>query len=144
MGTRGLTARWVFDTNVVVSALVFRSGTTARLRWVWASGRAIPLVSRATTDELLRVLRYPKFRLSPRDVEELLGDYLPWAEAVDVRDGTADLVCADAEDQKFLDLAVAGSADGVVTGDGHLLAVKDAAPFDIETPTTFMLRMQDG
>ncbi len=141
-----MTARWVFDTNVVVSALVFRSGTTARLRWVWASGRAIPLVSRATTDELLRVLRYPKFRLSSSDVEELLGDYLPWAEAVDVSEGVsegaADVVCADADDQKFLDLAVVGSADGVVTGDGHLLAVKDAAPFDVVTPSAFMRRVQ--
>ena len=35
------------------------------------------LVSRATTEELLRVLRYPKFRLSSRDVQELLGEYLP-------------------------------------------------------------------
>ena len=136
----------MFDTNVVVSALVFRSGTTARLRWVWASGRAVPLVSRATTDELLRVLRYPKFRLSSRDVEELLGDYLPWAEAVDAREGVsegaADVVRAGADDQKFLDLAVAGSAEGVVTGDGHLLAVKDAAPFDVVTPSTFMRRVQ--
>jgi len=132
----------VFDTNVVVSALVFRSGTTARLRWVWASGRAVQLVSRATTDELLRVLRYPKFRLSSRGVEELLGDYLPWAEVVDVSEGAADVVRAGADDQKFLDLAVAGSAEGVVTGDGHLLAVKDAAPFDVVTPSTFMRRVQ--
>lgn len=100
------------------------------------------MVSRATTDELLRVLRYPKFRLSSRDVEELLGDYLPWAEAVDVSEGAADVVCPDADDQKFLDLAVAGSADGVVTGDGHLLAVKDAAPFDVVTPSAFMRRVQ--
>ena len=132
----------MFDTNVVVSALVFGSGTTARLRWVWASGRAVPLVSRATTEELLRVLRYPKSRLSSRDVEELLGDYLPWAEAVEVREGAAGMVCADADDRKFLDLAVVGSADGVVTGDGHLLAVKDAAPFDVVTLSTFMRRVQ--
>lgn len=143
MGARGLTERRVFDTNVVVSALVFPRGTVARLRWVWASGRAVPLVSRETTEELLRVLRYPKFRLSSRDAQELLGDYLPWSEAVEVREGVADVVCADANDQKFLDLAVAGSADGVVTGDGHLLVVKDAPPFEVVTPSTFLRRVQD-
>lgn len=143
MGAQGLTERCVFDTNVVVSALVFPRGTTARLRWVWASGSAVPLVSRATTEELLRVLRYAKLRLSSRDVQELLGDYLPWAEAVEVSEGAADVACADAEDQKFLDLAVAASADGVVTGDGHLLDVKDSAPFDVVTAPTFMRRVQD-
>lgn len=132
----------MFDTNVVVSALVFRRGTAVRLRTVWASGRVVPVVSRATTAELLRVLSYPKFRLSASDVEELLGDYLPWAEHAEVGRRAADLVCADASDRVFLDLAVAAAADGLVTGDGHLLALKDEAPFDIMELSEFMQRAQ--
>jgi len=34
--------------------------------------------------------------LSSRDVEELLDDYLPWADAVEVNERATDLVCADA------------------------------------------------
>ena len=59
-----------------------------------------------------------------------------------MNEGAADVVCADANDQKFFDLAVAGAADGVVTGDEHLLAVKEAAPFDVVTPSAFMRRVQ--
>ena len=55
--------RVVLDTNVVLSALVFRKGTTARLRAAWQGGHCLPLVSAATAQELMRVLSYPKFRL---------------------------------------------------------------------------------
>jgi hypothetical protein len=74
--------RVVFDTNVVVSALLFASGRLAWLRTAWSKGLVIPLVNRSTVDELLRVLAYPKFKLSSADREELLGDYLPFAELV--------------------------------------------------------------
>ncbi len=70
----------VFDTNVVVSALVFRGGACAPLRRVWSTGEVVPVVSRAMVDELVRVLAYPKLRLSGDDRLELLGDYLPFVK----------------------------------------------------------------
>ena len=68
--------RVVIDTNVVLSALVFGKGTTARLRAAWQGGHCLPLVSTATAQELVRVLAYPKFRLDPQEQQELLADYL--------------------------------------------------------------------
>jgi hypothetical protein len=59
------TLRAVFDTNVVVSALVFGG----RLRWLraaWAAQAVTPVVCRETVTELLRVLAYPKFHLRGR------------------------------------------------------------------------------
>lgn len=61
--------RVVFDTNVLVSALVFRS-----LQWLvdaWQTKRVHPLVSKETVAELRRVLGYPKFGLSTGDRQVL-------------------------------------------------------------------------
>lgn len=65
--------RAVFDTNVVVSALVF-GRRLAWLRQAWAAGALVPVVCRPTVDELLRVLAYPKFRLAPAERQALLED----------------------------------------------------------------------
>lgn len=71
----------VLDTNLVLSALVFASGRLAPLRSAWQTGRCIPLASHATASELMHVLAYPKFKLSPTDSEELLADYLPYCRS---------------------------------------------------------------
>ena len=76
----GRVPRAVLDTNVVISALLFAGGGTARLRHAWQAGRLLPLLSTATAQELMRVLAYPKFKLTAADQQELLADYLPWAE----------------------------------------------------------------
>ena len=64
--------RVVFDTNIVLSALVF-GRRLAWLRAAWAQGVTIPVVCRETTVELLRVLAYPKFELAPSERDLLLA-----------------------------------------------------------------------
>ena len=71
--------RVVLDTNVALSALVFRRSAAGRVRLAWQSGLMVPLASTHTAQELVRVLAYPKFRLSALEREELLADYLPHA-----------------------------------------------------------------
>ena len=122
--------RAVFDTGVVVSALIFAHGRLGWLRQEWRDGRSAPLVSRDTVEELLRVFAYPKFGLSREERDELLAEYLPFAEVVAMpRRPPRVPVCRDADDRKFLQLAVAGKADALVTGDEDLLAL--AAEFEI-------------
>lgn len=134
MGARQAPLRVVLDTNVLVSSLVF-AGRLGWLREAWTKGRLRPLVDRRTADELLRVLAYPKLALEPEEIEALLADVLPYAEVVPVSSPvTVSLRCADPDDQKFLDLALAGGADALVTGDRHLLALAGQAPFRIVPP----------
>ena len=79
---------------------------------------------------MIRVLAYPKFRLNEDGQADLLADYLPWCETVVVPDPPPDVPrCRDPSDRPFLELAVAGRADALVTGDGDLLAL--AAGFSI-------------
>jgi len=129
----------VFGTNVVVSALLFRHGHLSRLRELWRSKQAIPLVARETTTELLRVLAYPKFKLLPDEIEDLLCDYLPYAQVVARIQTTGSLPeCRDIHDQIFLELAFSGCCDFLVTGDADLLALKDLCPFTVLTPADFI------
>lgn len=116
--------RVVLDTNVVLSALLFGGGPAARLRQAWQAGLFVPLVSSATAAELMRVLGYPKFKLSDEDRHELLADYLPYTAAVGVPEPPPAVpVCRDPHDLPFLHLAVAGRAHWLVTGDADLLAL---------------------
>ncbi len=129
--------RVVFDTNTVVSALLFGGG----LSWLvdhWRSGAAVPLISRATASELLRVLHYPKFGLSDANVEIFAARYLPFAERVDVDESALALPdCRDPNDRMFLALAEAGQADALVTGDDDLLTLRGQTRFLIETPERY-------
>ena len=137
--------RVVLDTNVVLSALVFEHGRLSWLRQAWMKNQFVLLLDKPCTEELLRALHYPKFKLSPDEVESLLGSYLPYAETVDTgRTGPMDLPTpTDPADQKFVRLAHIGKADVLVTGDRALLALSGKTRFAIEKPADFLHRLKD-
>ena len=142
MGSPIVTLRVVFDTNTVISALLFSKGRLAWLRAVWQQGTIVPLISKATTEEIVRVLTYPKFHLDAAEQEELLGDFLPFAEIIDAVLPTGEVpICRDKYDQIFLELAVAGEADALVTGDEDLLILAEQSPIPIMTPADFHRRI---
>jgi putative PIN family toxin of toxin-antitoxin system len=134
-----VSARVVFDTTTVLSALLFPSGRLAWLRQHWREGECTPLISRATAAELTRVLTYPKFSLSVEDRRELLADYLPYCVVAEINQ-TCNLLCRDPKDQPFLDLAESGNADVLVTGDNDLLVLAGQTRFAIESPEVYRRR----
>lgn len=133
--------RVVLDTNVVLSALVFANRPVATLRHAWREGHCLPLVSKATTAELIRVLAYPKFKLNDEDPQELLADYLPWCATVRIPKFNAAPDCRDPFDQAFLHLAVAGEADYLVSGDKDLLSLADRFDRPIVSAEQFLKRL---
>lgn len=142
MGSPIVTLRVVFDTNTVISALLFSEGQLVWLRTVWQQGTIVPLISKATTEEIVRVLGYPKFHLDAADQEELLGDFLPFAEIIDTVLPTGEVpICRDKYDQMFLELAIAGEADALVTGDADLLVLAEESPIPIMMPADFHRRI---
>lgn len=117
--------RVVLDTNCLVSALIFSRGNFAWLREAWQTRRFVALVSHDTASELLRVLAYPKFKLTRDEREALLADFLPYVETVKIDtkpDGLPDI--RDGQDIIFLELAAASRADALVTGDGDIQAIR--------------------
>lgn len=135
--------RVVLDTNVVLSALVFRGGRLAAIRSAWQSGLIQPLVIRATAEELVRVLGYPKFRLGIEEREHLLADYLPFCNVVTLpRRASRAPACPDPDDLPFLQLAVAGKAEFLITGDKALLGLDRPASFEIVTPSRLVKELE--
>lgn len=134
--------RVVLDTNVVLSAILFSRGHLTWLRQLWREGGFLPLSSRETVTELVRVLAYPKFSLTSEDVESLLSAYLPFSELVAAHKLPSPRLprCSDEADQMFLVLAAIGKAEVLVTGDKALLDLADRTHFAIETPARFKAR----
>ncbi len=128
--------RIVFDTNLVVSALVF-GRRLAWLRTAWANGALVPIVCRETTAELLRVLVYPKFRLAKIDREALLQDFLPHAETTTIprHRPAVPPACRDRDDVVFIELAAASGADALVSGDTDLTQLRHILPVRLLTVT---------
>jgi len=131
--------RVVIDTNLVLSALVFASGRLAPLRLAWQDRRVLPLVSRTTAAELMRALAYPKFKLGAAAQEELLADYLPYCKVVRIPAPPPPTpACRDAFDVPFLQLALAGKADALVSGDKDLLSLAGKLACPILTADQFL------
>jgi uncharacterized protein len=135
-----MSRRVVFDTTTVIFALLFESGRLAWLRLHWQEGHCLPLICRATAAELTRVLTYPKFRLSVADQQELLAEYLPYCETVELTE-ECPTVCRDPKDQPFLHLAQSGNAELLISGDQDLLALAGGTSFVIEPPEAYSRRI---
>jgi len=113
--------RVVFDTNILVSALVFPGGRgDAALRRIIAGTDRL-LLSRAILDELLEVLS----RKFARDAEELAHVAVFFSDlAMIVAPRRRLRVVQDDPDNRILECALAGRAEAIVTGDKALLALK--------------------
>jgi len=113
----------VLDTNVVISALLFR-GVAAALVPAWQEQRMRFLVSKPLLEEYSRVLHYPKFRLDEGEIRGLIQEeLLPFVTPVTVTK-TPRVIKEDPTDDHIIACAVAGRADVIATGDSHLLRLQ--------------------
>jgi predicted nucleic acid-binding protein len=96
-------------------------------------------VSKATAGELIRVLGYPKVRLGIDEQRELIGDYLPYCRTVAIPAKPPKTPpCRDPFDLPFLQLAIVGKVDFLVTGDQDLLGIEVKFPCSIITLDAFL------
>lgn len=109
--------RLVVDTNILVSALLASTSLPAQLVVLWCAGRFNLLTTAEQLDELMRVTRYPKIRerLAPALAGRLVNDLRALAVTLDALPVVD--VSPDPDDNYLLALALAGSADFLVTGD---------------------------
>jgi uncharacterized protein len=133
--------RWrraVLDTNVLVSTFAHGGGRWDWLRFAITAGQVVPLANTETIRELMRVLAYPKFKLTRDDITTTLENYLPYCEVINIPRGGVELPpCRDPGDIKFLQLARAGKADVLITGDSDLLVLAEVFTVPIITPADF-------
>ncbi len=141
MSQRNSPPRVVIDTNLVLSALVFKGERLNVLRVAWQEGKCLPLLCKQTASELIRVLAYPKFKLSAEMQNELLSDYLPYCTTVKLPAKLPKSIqCRDENDLPFLHLAMAGKSDLLISGDDDLLSLNDTFACPIITANEFINR----
>ena len=127
----------VVDTNVVISALLF-GGALGKLIGLWQGNAIKPVASREIIDEYIRVLTYPKFKLSEEEINFLLyREILPFFEIIDVRQGPQ-VIEKDPHDDKFISCASAAGAGYIISGDKHLLSLKSYQKIKILSPAEFI------
>ncbi len=132
MGKKKL--RVVLDTNVILSVLLF-GGRLEFIRKAWKDGRLRLLFSEDTLKELVKVLHYPKFGLEDEEIDFLIyAEILPYAEVVNKIVEVNREICRDRDDIKFLECAVSGRADYIVSGDDDLISVGEIEGIKIITP----------
>lgn len=129
--------RCVFDTNVLVSALLFDAGKPARAFFtVLRVGEVI--VSADVVSEVSEVLGREKFRryVTEEQRERFLQGLLREATLVEIQETVRG--CRDPKDDKFLELAVNGRADCFVSGDEDLLVLNPFRGINVLTPSDFL------
>jgi len=128
--------RAVLDTNVVVSAVLFE-GRASRLVPLWQQRRFLPVISSAVLEEYLQVLAYPKFELTAEEIQQVIDEFLPYAEVTSPKERVK-VVRRDPADNKFLDCAVAGKAQYLVSGDQDLLSLRSFRGIPIVAVSEFL------
>ena len=127
----------VIDTNVVISALLF-GGVPGKLISLWQGSAVEPIASKEIIDEYLRVLTYPKFKLNEEEINFLLyQEILPYFDVIDAPAGPR-VIKKDPADDKFIRCAVAAKAKYIISGDQHLLALKNYQAIKILSPADFI------
>lgn len=129
--------RIVLDTNTAVSAVLLpRSITRKAFDRAFEIGQV--LASEATLDELDEVLRRPKFDryVTEEERERFLTMVIHEVQVIDVAITLTD--CRDAKDNKFLELAVSGAAQCIVSGDRDLLELHPYRGIAILSPHDFL------
>jgi putative PIN family toxin of toxin-antitoxin system len=129
--------RCVFDTNVLVSALLLPDSKPRRALSI-AFERGSVLLSYSALAEIYEVLTRKQFRryVGEEDVRAFLAALTREAQWVDV--SVRITACRDPKDDKFLELAVDGQATHIVTGDSDLLALHPFRGIQILTPQAFI------
>ena len=139
--------RVVVDTNTVISGIARAVGNPYQILELWRQGTIELLSSTATVTELERVLTYPRVRklhqLSDEQMKRFVALYRTQTTHV-VVNFALHAVESDPDDNMIIELAVAGNARYIVTGDKkHLLPLGRYQGIEIVSPATFLLVYQD-
>jgi len=128
--------RVVVDTNVLVSAGL-KQQSMPGMAALLVERRGGLLKSLATEQQLFEVVARPRLSaLIDPEAQAWLRRLMVTAELVVISERIA--ACRDPTDDKFLELAVNGRADLIVSGDGDLLSLNPFRDIPIVTPAAFV------
>ncbi len=134
--------RIVLDTNVLISAFLSGNSAPYQVFELTRRGDMTLLISLPVFQELERVIRYPHLRAHANYYDDQVEQFLRgikrtalWVSA----NQTLRVIGADETDNRFIELAVAGKARYIVTGDKrHLLPLRRYQGIEIVSPAEFL------
>ena len=136
--------RAVFDTNVLVSALLSPESPPARLLELALQGKMRLIFSPQLLEEARRVFSYPKLQRTLKkrgidrgELEEVIGKILKVAVLTQGK-RLVEAIPEDPADDMVLACAMEGQADFIISGDHHLIDLEAFAGIKIVDPTTFL------
>lgn len=127
--------RVVLDTNIFVSMAL--GGQVGKINDEWRAGKFILIVSEDIVSEYLDVLQRPKLHLKSRTIATIVNRIYRKAEFVTPEEKIF-VVLADMTDNKFIEAAITGKTDYIVSGDKHLLDLKEFQTIPIITARAFL------
>ncbi len=135
--------RVVVDTGVLVSALIRPRGTIGDILHALRDARFTAIYSTPMMVEIVDVLSHPKiqekYHIQPDDITALINLVRLRGELVIPKQTVT--ACRDPKDNKFLEAALAGEADAIVTGDDDLLVLNPFEGVDILHPAELLARL---
>ena len=114
--------RVVLDTNIIISSAL--GGALVLVLEKWDQQKFTVIVTTDVVSEYFEVLNRPKFGLKQETIDKITRYVYQFSEFV-VPEEKIQFIEDDPKDDKFLEAAVAGKVDFIVSGDNHLLALKE-------------------
>jgi len=130
------TSKIVLDTNVLISGYLF-GGVPREIIELGRKASVEILTSIDAEREFIRVLGYPKFGLDANEILLIIQDFKSFAVEVNISQ-QIDIIGVDATDNIFLELAVCGDAEYIISGDRHLLELKQYSSIEIVTARNYL------
>lgn len=131
----------VFDTNVYVSAAAFGGKLEILFRLSWSSHRQFKLyTSNEILKETVRVLASDKFQFTREEIADAVAAIIEAADVVEPK--TKLSVVSDEPDNRILECAVKAKAEYIVSGDSHLLDLKEYKGIHILKPAQFLTLLE--
>jgi putative PIN family toxin of toxin-antitoxin system len=128
--------RVVVDTNIFISAAI-KAQTIPNIAVSQIAQRGVLLKSHVTEAELMKVIDRPYLaRLISLEARNRLLQLMAMAELITITERFT--ACRDPKDDKFLELAVNGFADLIITGDNDLLVLNPFRDIPIVAPVSFV------
>ncbi|MBI2672909.1 putative toxin-antitoxin system toxin component, PIN family [Candidatus Woesearchaeota archaeon] len=127
--------RVVLDTNIFVSGIFWR-GSSNKIIINWRKGKFTLVTSLETILEIIKVLKDFKIKLSDDIMREWVDLIVRNSIIVEPKEKLL-IVKEDSKDNIFIETAVAGNVDYIVSQDNHLLKLKEFRGIKIVTPEEF-------
>ena len=131
----------VLDPNVIISALLSPKGSPAEIVKRWQADEFVVVISLALLTGLKRALEYQRVRKyfkKPQETVAALIKRLETVATVVEPQFSSDVIKEDPADNRVLECALAGEASYIVTGNAHLLRLKEYRGVVILNPAGFL------